>query len=106
MVVQRGEGWLHVSDDSRVWITLPNGLLSRLDEIARGSGITRDAAVKRAVEAFVYRSSVSELSVALERGYQAMADLNLDLAEEDDQSFLEWNRYERRLAEAETSGDS
>lgn len=100
-----------MADGTKVWVSLPDRLLARLDRVARESGTSRDDVLRRAVESFVGRSHVSGLgdiaglSEAMVRGYRAMADLNLALAEEDGAALVDWPAFDDGPPEAGERGD-
>lgn len=93
-----------VSQGQGIWVSLPDKLLAQLDSVAEGAGISRDDAVRRAVEAFIGRSGGEELGAAMVRGYKDMARINLALAVDDEETLADWMLYEKRLSEADSSG--
>lgn len=79
-----------MSEASKIWIALPDKLLAQLDAVAEGSGLSRNDALRRAVEVYVDRSMRAGLSEEMARGYQEMASLNLALAADDEATLADW----------------
>lgn len=87
-------------DTKRVQISIPATLLDQIDSFAHERKINRSQFIQNAVQLYIMERETDSLQEKLRVGYQIMAELNLTLAEEDnDEGLLE--NYERQLAEAE-----
>ena len=93
-----------VSDGTRIWISLPDELLARLDRLAQGSVLSRSDAVVKAVEAYVVRAGGDGLWAALAQGYKEMAALNLAIALDDEDTLADTGEHERKHPEADSRG--
>lgn len=91
-----------MSEASKIWIALPDKLLAQLDAVAAGCGMSRDDALRRAVEVYVGRSMRAGLTEEMARGYQEMGSLNLALAADGDAALADW----RELWETKPEGRS
>lgn len=95
-----------MSENTKLWISLPTALLTRLDQMAQSAGVSRDDALRQAVETFLQRSFAPAMERWMAEGYTEMGEINLTLASEGEDALSEWGAYERMLAEADVSGDS
>ncbi len=87
-------------DNKRIQIRIPAQLLDQVDSIARESEINRSQFIQNCIQVYIMEREPLCIQERLRVGYQIMAELNLKLAEEDnDEGLLEV--YERQLAEAE-----
>jgi len=83
-----------------VKIKIPTKLLAKIDIIAKDRRINRSQFIQNVVQLYILERDPNCIQERLRMGYQIMAELNLKLAEEDnDDGLLEY--YERQLAEAE-----
>lgn len=98
------KGWSPVRKASKIWVALPDKLVSELDTLAEGAGLSRDDLLCRAVEAFVHKSTYVQLCATMAEGYRDMARLNLALAIDDEDSFTDWPEYEYTDSEDHPSG--
>lgn len=94
-----------VTEASKVWVALPDKLIAQLDSAAEVAGLSRDAALRRAVEVFVDRSTHTRLCDAMAQGYVEMAHLNLAIAVDDEDTLSDWLDDGSRLSEANPRGD-
>lgn len=89
-----------VVDKKRIQIRIPAHLLDQVDNIARENEINRSQFIQNCIQVYIMEREPHCIQEKLRVGYQIMAELNLKLAEEDnDDTLLE--DYERQLAEAE-----
>lgn len=87
-------------DTKYVKIQIPTKLLAKIDSIAHDCRINRSQFIQNVVQLYILERDPDCIQERLRMGYQIMAELNLKLAEEDnDDGLLEY--YERQLAEAE-----
>lgn len=89
-----------VVESKRIQIRIPGYLLDQIDSLAQENEINRSQFIQNCIQVYIMEREPHCLQEKLRVGYQIMADLNLKLAEEDnDDGLLE--HYERQLAEAE-----
>ena len=93
-----------MTEASKVWVSLPDKLLAELDNVAQVSGLSRDAALCRAVEVYLHRSADGVLTTAMAQGYKEMAELNLALALDDEETLSDWPEVGSWVPEADPSG--
>lgn len=89
-----------MAETKRVQIQIPVRLLAQIDQLASEKQINRSEFIEKVVELYIVDRDPNGLQEKLRWGYQIMAELNLKLAEEGNDSDLLEN-YERQLAEAE-----
>ncbi len=82
----------------RVRVSLPAALVEAVDREAAATGASRSEWIRQAMEFYLGQQRRLALRQRLIEGYQEMAGLNQQLAEEGDWPLREW---ECRLAEAE-----
>ena len=88
--------------NKKILISLPDTLLSEIDEYVINENINRSEFVRRAMKGFLREKHLNTMRDRLIRGYQEMGELNLSFAEmyfETD--CLTQLRYEEKLAESE-----
>jgi CopG family transcriptional regulator/antitoxin EndoAI len=89
-----------VAQNKRIVVSVPNKLLQEVDRVVQEGNGNRSQFIREAVQMYILHRKRSVLREQLKKGYQAMAGLNLLLAEEgSDEQLLDY--YERQLAEAE-----
>jgi len=80
-----------MSQTAKVSISLPERLLRELDRMVERRATTRSGLIAQVIETFLRREQEREMAV----GYNAMADLNIALAEEDMEAVNEvWPSYD------------
>ena len=86
----------------RIMISVPANLLTEIDGIGGREKMNRSDLIIQAVQMYLNDRKKRELIEQMKEGYQAMAEINLALAEEacatDDEQY---KAYEKRLAESE-----
>lgn len=87
-------------NNKRIQIRIPAHLLDQVDSIARENEINRSQFIQNCIQVYIMEREPHCLQEKLRVGYQIMAELNLRLAEEDNDDELLAD-YERQLAEAE-----
>lgn len=87
-------------DTKRVQIRISEKLLLEIDRLARERHVNRSQFIQNVVQMYMLDREPEALREKLRVGYQIMAELNLRLAEEDDDESL-LDNYERHLAGAE-----
>lgn len=83
-----------------VVISLPDSVIQEMDSIARKTALSREKVAEHAVRMYLREKKRREQE--MRRGYEDMADYNLETAElclKADNELLQW--YEEKLAESE-----
>lgn len=91
-----------MSQFKEVLITLPDYLLEEIDEMAKKENKDRSGVVRDIMKKYLCEKHKHQLREDLAKGYQEMADINLELAQmcvDADEENL--RRYEEKLAECE-----
>ncbi len=94
-----------MSQLKKVLITIPEPLLEEIDQVCSNEKSNRSEFVREAMRCYLAEKRKLSLREQLKRGYQEMADINLDIAgvyfdlEEE-----QYSRYEEKLAECESCG--
>ena len=88
--------------DKKVSLSMPESLLSEVDELCAENNLSRSECIKKAVVGFVSSKRREKALDELKRGYEAMGNINSSLSEEgiaaDNEQLL---TYELRLSESE-----
>jgi len=74
-----GEG---VAELRRIMISIPNSLLQEVDGIIAMEKLSRSQFVRDAMRACIEDRKRNEVRDMMRKGYQAMANINMELAEE------------------------
>lgn len=94
-----------MSQLKKVLITIPEPLLEEIDRVCSHEKSNRSEFVREAMRCYLKEKQRLSLKEQLKRGYQEMADINLDIAE---MYFLpeneQYSGYEEKLAECESCG--
>jgi CopG family transcriptional regulator/antitoxin EndoAI len=91
-----------LSHQKKILISLPDALLTEVDSLATAQKINRSEFVREAMRRYVDEQKSASLNQALRKGYEQMADINLEIAEfclEADN--IQQQSYEEKLAECE-----
>lgn len=91
-----------MSHQKKILISLPDALLTEVDSLATAQKINRSEFVREAMRRYVDEQKSASLNQALRKGYEQMADINLEIAEfclEADN--IQQQSYEEKLAECE-----
>ena len=91
-----------MSRQKKILISLPDSLLCEADNIADSQNINRSEFIRRAMKLYIHEKKKAEIAEKLKKGYEEMAELNLELSElclETDNRQLQL--YEDMLAECE-----
>lgn len=91
-----------MSEQKKILISLPDNLLTEFDTIATSRKINRSELIREAMRHFVEKQKRASLEASLKKGYEAMGDINLEIAEfalEADNT--QQQSYEEKLAECE-----
>lgn len=86
----------------KILVALPEDTICRLDSMSAKKGMNRSELLRSIIAEYLCDAEKTELYEQLKRGYQMMADINLEEAEfalQADNSQLDI--YERKLSECE-----
>ena len=99
---ERNGGVIVLSQSKKILISLPDTLLSEIDEYIESKNINRSEFVRRAMKGFLREQQLSSMREQLKKGYREMGDINLSLAEMYFESDDDTQRmYEEKLSECE-----
>lgn len=87
-----------MSELRRINLCLPGWMLSQVDARAYRETRNRSAWIRSAVRLYLRVKGQRELVAALRRGYRAMGEENLGLAELGPEDAADWAAYEAFLA--------
>ena len=91
-----------MSHHKKILISLPDTLLSEVDNLATSQKINRSEFIREAMKRYVAEQRRASLAASLKKGYEEMADINIEIAElcvEADN--IQQQSYEQKLAECE-----
>ncbi len=89
-----------LSKTERIMISLPEHLLREVDGIVSNEQCSRSEFVRKAMKLYIEERRKRELREKMQKGYQEMASINLELANE----ALEAENEANQLAEELVSG--
>lgn len=91
-----------MSQLKKVLVTIPDSLLAQVDSLAKGENINRSELVREAMKMYLRERKKQSLDEQMKKGYQEMADINLNIAkmcfDAEEETF---SAYEEKLAECE-----
>ncbi len=91
-----------MSQLKKVLITVPDSLLEAVDNAAKGDNVNRSEFVREAMKMYLREKKKRTNSEQMKKGYQEMAELNLNIAETYFAAEEEaYSSYEEKLAECE-----
>jgi len=91
-----------LSHHKKILISLPDTLLSEVDNLATSQKINRSEFIREAMKRYVAEQRRASLAASLKKGYEEMSDINIEIAElcvEADN--IQQQSYEQKLAECE-----
>ena len=95
-------GGINLSQLKKVLITVPEPLLEEVDQVCKGEKSNRSDFVRRAMKCYLAEKRKIALKEELARGYQEMADINLELSDVYfDLEEEQFSGYEEKLSECE-----
>lgn len=95
-------GVVTLSHQKKILISLPDTLLTEVDNLAVAQNTSRSQFIREAMSQYVDNKRYARCADALKKGYEEMADINLEIAEfalEADN--IQQQSYEEKLAECE-----
>ena len=91
-----------LSHHKKILISLPDTLLNEIDNLATSQQINRSELIREAAKNYVSQKRQASLTESLKKGYEQMADINLEIAEFClNQDNIQQQCYEEKLAECE-----
>ena len=91
-----------MSHHKKILISLPDTLLNEIDNLATSQQINRSELIREAAKNYVSQKRKASLTESLKKGYEQMADINLEIAEFClNQDNIQQQCYEEKLAECE-----
>ena len=91
-----------LSHQKKILISLPDALLTEVDTLATAQKINRSEFVREAMRHYVDKQKTASLNEALKKGYEQMADINIEIAELClSADNIQQQSYEEKLAECE-----
>ena len=91
-----------MSRQKKILISVPDSLLTEVDEFATSQNINRSEFIRDAMRLYIKERKKAELVSKLRRGYEEMSEINLDIAKfcvsADEQQQLS---YEAKLLECD-----
>ena len=91
-----------MSHNKKILISLPDNLVSEIDVLATAGKTDRNALLLEAVKGYVARQKSAYTAEMLKKGYEEMADINVEIAELClEQDNIQQQHYEEKLAECE-----
>lgn len=87
-----------MSELRRINVCLPGAMLSQVDAAVHRGGHNRSAWIRAALRLYLRVRQQQEILAALRRGYPAMGEENLKLAELGPEEATDWAAYEAFLA--------
>ena len=91
-----------LSHQKKILISLPDTLLTEVDIMATAKKINRSEFIREAMKNYINEQKRVSLAASLKKGYEEMADINLEIAElcmtADN---IQQQSYEEKLAECE-----
>ena len=95
-------GMVILSHQKKILISLPDTLLSEVDSLAIAQNSSRSEFIREAMRRYVDNKRYALCADALKKGYEEMADINIELAELClEQDNIQQQSYEEKLAECE-----
>lgn len=91
-----------LSRQKKILISLPDTLLSEVDNLATEQKINRSEFIREAMKLYIHERKKADITSKLKKGYEEMAMINLEIAEfclEADN--IQQQSYEEKLAECE-----
>ncbi len=91
-----------MSRQKKILISLPDALLTDVDNLATSRKINRSELVREAMRTYIDKQKRASLEKSLKEGYIAMGDINIEIAELSlEADNIQQQSYEEKLAECE-----
>lgn len=70
-----------MSRQRKILISVPDSLLTEVDDFANSQNINRSEFIREAMRLYIKERKKAELCARMKRGYEEMADINLEIAQ-------------------------
>ena len=91
-----------MSRQKKILISLPDALLTDVDNLATSRKINRSELVREAMRTYIDKQKRASLEKSLKEGSIAMGDINIEIAELSlEADNIQQQSYEEKLAECE-----
>ncbi len=91
-----------LSHRKKIFISLPDTLLAEVDSLATAKKLNRSELIREAAKKYVAMQKKASCQESLKKGYQSMAEINVEIAEICLQADnIQQQSYEEKLAECE-----
>ena len=91
-----------LSRQKKILISLPEALLSEVDNLATAQNINRSEFIREAMRLYIHEKKRADLNDRLKKGYEEMSEINLEIAEFCiSADTIQQQVYEEKLAECE-----
>lgn len=70
-----------MSRQRKILISVPDSLLTEVDDFANSQNINRSEFIREAMRLYIKERRKTELYARMKKGYEEMAEINLDIAE-------------------------
>ena len=89
-----------MNEIKKILISMPESLLNEIDAAISGDKLNRSEFVREAIRFYLNEKKNNEIKLMLIKGYQEMAGINSEIAEQSyDYDSMQIVEYERRLEE-------
>ena len=91
-----------LSRQKKILISLPDSLLTEVDNLATAQKVNRSEFIREAMKLYIHERKKAELNLKLKKGYEEMAEINIEIAEYCLKADnVQQQSYEEKLAECE-----
>lgn len=91
-----------LSRQKKILISLPDTLLTEVDNLATAQKINRSEFIREAMRLYIHERKKADLTEKLRKGYEEMSEINLEIAEYCLKAdSIQQQSYEEKLAECE-----
>ncbi len=91
-----------LSRQKKILISLPDALLTDVDNLATSRKIDRSELIREATKSYMDKQKRASTEKSLKEGYIAMGDINIEIAELSlEADNIQQQSYEEKLAECE-----
>lgn len=95
-------GMIDLARQKKILISVPDALLQEVDTIASSQNVNRSQFIRDAMRLYIREKKRVELADRMKKGYEEMAEINLELAEFCVSADEQLQRgYEDKLSECE-----
>lgn len=93
---------MEMSRQRKILISVPDSLLTEVDDFANSQNINRSEFIREAMRLYIKERKKAELRAVMKKGYEEMAEINLEIAELCTQADeIQQQVYEAKLSECD-----